>query len=347
MEATLKTSERCWGESELKFNRKEEVVNIEITSEEDLWYLSLLLKHGDTLIGEVLRRVERKDDVIRNKKTERERIKVSIRIESVDFMELSSRIHILGEIIGGPEDYVGEHQSINVEPGSTLSIIPSDPVSFIRTLEESSNLTNSSVLVLSTDDQYITLYGINESRNEMIWRIFTGSGKMYEGKQNNPRNELLEKIEKYRQSEIYVIGPSIFRDSISKVLSKEGFKAINTQVGESEEDGIRELLLAGVVNLRRSQESKLVSDFLKGVGSGTSVYGKKEVESALDMKAVAILLISDKFFRRVDSSNFMEKCYQGGGKVFVVHSSWETGKMVESYGGVVAILRYRTDFLSA
>ncbi|MGC8562902.1 MAG: hypothetical protein ACP5UZ_05080 [Thermoplasmata archaeon] len=330
----------------MKFNRKDDVVNIEILSEEDLWYLSLLLKSGDILVAEVLRRVERKDDVIRSKKTEREKIKVSIRIESVEFMELSSRIHILGEIIGGPEDYIGEHQSINVEPESTISIIPTDPVAFARTLDESSNLTNSLVLVLSTDDQNITLYGVSESRNEMIWRIFTGSGKMYEGKQNNFRYELLEKIEKYRQSEIYVIGPSIFRDSISKILSKEGFKSINTQVGASEEDGIRELLLEGVVNLRRSQESRLVSDFLKGVGSGTSVYGKKEVETALDIKAVSTLLMSDRFFRKSDSSNFMEKCYQGGGKLFVVHSSWETGKIVESYGGIVAILRYRMGSLS-
>ena len=89
--------------------------------------------------------------MIRNKKTERERIKVSIRIESVEFLELSSRLHILGKIIGGPEDYVGEHQSINVEPESTISIVPLDRVNFVRTLEESSSLTNSTVLVLSTD----------------------------------------------------------------------------------------------------------------------------------------------------------------------------------------------------
>jgi stalled ribosome rescue protein Dom34 len=43
----------------------------------------------------------------------------------------------------------------------------------------------------------------------------------------------------------------------------------------------------------------------------------------------------------------MEKCYIGGCKLFVVHSSWETGKIVESYGGIVAVLRYRMDFSSA
>ena len=331
----------------MKFTIDDDLVNIEITGGEDLWYLSLFLKEGDVLVAEVLRRVERKEDVIRNKKTERERIKVSIRIESVEFLDLSSRLHILGKIIGGPEDYVGEHQSINVEPESTISIVPLDRVNFVRTLEESSSLTNSTVLVLSTDDQNITLYGINESKNDMLWRISTSTGKMYEGKENSYREDFLEKMEKHRQGEIYIIGPSIFRDSISKLLSQNGYKSINTQIGSSEEDGIRELLQEGVVNLRRSAESKLISDFLKGFGLGISSYGKKEVGKALDMRAVSTLLMSDKFFRSPSAVTYMEKCSQGGCKLFVVHGSWETGKIVESYGGMVAVLRYRMDYSTA
>ena len=331
----------------MKFTIEDDLVNIEITGGEDFWYLSLFLKEGDVLVAEVLRRVERKEDVIRNKRTEREKIKVSIRIESVEFLELSSRLHILGKIIGGPEDYIGEHQSINVEPESTISIVPLDRVNFVRTLEESSSLTNSTVLVLSTDDQNITLYGINESKNDVLWRISTSTGKMYEGKENSYREDFLEKMEKHRQGEIYIIGPSIFRDSISKLLSQNGYKSINTQIGSSEEDGIRELLQEGVVNLRRSAESKLISDFLKGFGLGISSYGKKEVEKALDMRAVSTLLMSDKFFRSPSAAAYLEKCSQGGCKLFVVHGSWETGKIVESYGGLVAVLRYRMDYSTA
>ena len=331
----------------MRYTTKEDLFSIEVASGEDLWYLSLLLKSGDILISEVMRRVERKDDLIRNKKTERERIKVSIKIEGIEFLELTSRLHILGQIIGGPEDYIGEHQSINVEPGSAISILPTNGETFSRNLDDSSSLTNATILVLSTDDQNISLYGINESKNDLLWRIPTGAGKMYETKESNLTYELLEKIEKYKQSEIHVIGPSIFRDSMTKLLSQHGFKTINTQVGGSEEDGIRELLQGGVVNLRRSLESKLISDFLRGVPGGISTYGRREVEKALDMRAVSTLLISDKFFRTSESLGYMDKCNSGGCKLFVVHSSWETGRIIESYGGVVAILRYRMDFSSA
>ncbi|MCL4447996.1 MAG: hypothetical protein M0Z77_02180 [Thermoplasmatales archaeon] len=331
----------------MRYTTKEDLFSIEVASGEDLWYLSLLLKSGDILISEVMRRVERKDDLIRNKKTERERIKVSIKIEGIEFLELTSRLHILGQIIGGPEDYIGEHQSINVEPGSAISILPAHRETFSRNLGDSSSLTNATILVLSTDDQNISLYGINESKNDLLWRIPTGAGKMYETKESNLTYELLEKIEEYKQSEIHVIGPSIFRDSMTKLLSQHGFKTINTQVGGSEEDGIRELLQGGVVNLRRSLESKLISDFLRGVPGGISTYGRREVEKALDMRAVSTLLISDKFFRTSESLSYMDKCNSGGCKLFVVHSSWETGRIIESYGGVVAILRYRMDFSSA
>ncbi len=331
----------------MKYTEHDDLIEVEIMSGEDLWYVSLILRPGDIIVADVLRRVERKEDVIRNKKTEREKIKVSIRIESTEFMELSSRLHILGEIVGGPEDYMGEHQSINVESSSSLSVHPLEWSAFMRNLEESSSLTNSSVLVLSTDDQNVTLYGINESKNDLLWRIPTGSGKMYEGKESSIRFEFLENLERFRQSDIYIIGPSIFRDSTSKLLVQNGFRTINTQIGSSEEDGIRELLQEGVINLRRSAESKLIADFLRGVAKGKSSYGRTEIERALDVRAVSTLLMSDKFFRSRPAAGFMNKCYQGGCKLFVVHSSWETGKIVESYGGVVAILRYRMDYSSA
>lgn len=326
----------------MRFTSGEESVTVEIVGGEDLWYLSLLIKPGDRIAAEVMRRVERKDDAIRTKKTERERIRVVLIVETIDFEELSSRLHILGQIIAGPEDYIGEHQSINVEYGSQVTILPKEMGRLVKNLEESSALSSSTVIVLSTDDQNFSLYGVNETRNDLLWRISIGAGKMYVGKENNYRDEFLNKISQFRESDIYILGPSIFRDSTCKLLSQNNFKAINTQIGGSEEEGIRELLQQGIIDLRRSLENKLIADFLRGVNSGLSAYGKREVDTALENRAVATLLISDKFFRSSDSPVYMNKCSAGGCKLFIVHSSWETGKIVESYGGVVAILRFRS-----
>ncbi len=331
----------------MKYDIEGDVVSIDIASGEDLWYLSLLLGRGDVVLADVLRRVERKEDSLRNKKTERERIRVSIRVESVEFMELSYMLHVLGSIVSGPEEYIGEHQSINVELGSTVKVIPADRDAFLKNIRESAEITDSSVLVLSADDKNISLYSVSESRDELIWKVQTGSGKMYDGRESDYFYDLIERLGRYKKSEIYVIGPSIFRDSISKKLSQNGFNSINTQVGSSEEEGIRELLQGGVVNLRRSTENKLVSDFLRMVGTGSSTYGVREVERMLEIRAVSVLLVTDRFFRSSVAASYMRKCHEGGCRVFVVHSSWETGKIVDSYGGIVAILRYRVDYSSA
>lgn len=327
----------------MKFSSKEDTVMIEIQNEEDLWYLSLVLKVGDRILAEVLRRTERKTDSIRNKKTEREKINVRLIVESIDFIELSERIHVIGIIESGPEDYIGEHQSINIERDSFLKVIPSNLSQFLSNLKESTRLSNVSVPVLSIDDENISFYELSETGNDMIWRMAKGSGKMYDTKQEQKGSEYIEKLEKYKQSPLFVIGPSIFRDSTSKLLSKEGFNVKNSQIGSSEEEGIRELLQNGEVNLRRSEENKLVSEFLKKINVATAAYGTKAVERVLDAKAVETLIISDRFFREKGSSEYMKKCDKGGCKVFVVHSAWETGKIIESFGGLGAILRYKIE----
>ncbi len=327
----------------MRFTEEGETVNIGILNDEDLWYLSLILKPDDHLISEVLRRVERKDDVTRPKKTEREKVKVNLKIESIEFLEFSNRVHILGQIEGWPEDLIGEHQSVNIERDSSLQVVPRDLKVFMENLKESTSLNTSAIPVLSTDDQNISLYKITESGNELMWRIQTGRGKMFDSKDERYMDEFIRGIEPYRGTEIYVIGPSIFRDSLSKTMTQNKLSPINTQVSGSEEEGIRELLQEGIINLRRSLESKFVSQFLKGVNSGMSSYGIKQVEAALDIRAVSVLLVSDKFFRERESQKFMEKCSQGGCRVFVVHGNWETGKMVQSYGGLVALLRYRIE----
>ena len=325
----------------MRFREEKDIFNIEIRTDEDLWYISLILKPGDLIIADVLRRVERKNDTIRNKKTERQKVNVTIRIESLEFMEISARVHIVGSVIYGPEDLIGEHQSINIEKGDFLNIIPSNRDEFLKGLEESSGISENSVLILSIDDEEISLYSINETRNELLWSIKTGHGKMYGEDSSDYMEEVKKLLKNEGDREFYIIGPSLFRDSLAKILSKEGVRAVNTQISGSREDGIRELLQSSLLDLRRSTESRIITEFLKKINSETAAYGIEKVRYLLDMRAVDTLIMTDKFFREKNSKDFLNRCREGSCKVFVVHSSWETGKIIQSFGGLVAILRYR------
>lgn len=325
----------------MRYSESDGIFRLEVRTEEDLWYISLLIKNGDLIMADVMRRVERNADSIRNKKTEREKVSVTIKVEDVQFEEISARIHFIGVIVGGAEDLLGEHQSLNVEEGDFITVIPSDPTLFKKDLKETEQLKEESVLVLSTSDESISLYNVDESRNSIEWKIETPHGKMYKSQDDKYLDKLISYLNPFSKNEIYIIGPSLFRDSISKTLSKLGFKIINTQVSGSDDEGIRELLQGDVLNLRRSAESRLVSEFLKRIQGETSLYGIKRIGEALEMKAVEVLIMTDKFFREKNSSFFLEKCKEGSCKPFIVHSSWETGKIIASYGGITCLLRYK------
>jgi len=328
-----------WGRLELKFERVEDRLRIEVTKDEDLWYLSLILSSGDIIFSDVFRRTEDKGDKIRSKKTSRERIRVGIRMESLEFLEFNGQLHVLGKIVSGPEDYLDSYQSINIQKDSQIEVIPKNPEFFIKNLEEFLEFAQESFLLLSVDDEAIKLYKISENDNLLLFEIDRHIGKQYEAQDTKWLDELKRKLKNYSDKEIFLIGPSLFKDQLMRELKE--FKIANTNISESDEQGIRELLQSGLTKLRKSFENELVANFLKKIANETGLYGIDKIKEALDMRSVEILLMTDKYFRENAGSEIFQKCYSGGCKIFVLHSSWETGKIIQSFGGIAAILRYK------
>jgi len=324
----------------LRSVREGEFFRLEMVSSEDLWYLSLLIREGDIVKADVFRRTEIKEDMVRRKKTERRKVSVSIKVESVEFSELQMRLHILGEIVEGPEDYLGEHQSVNVEPGSFISVKPSDLNSFMKILEESSSLSYARTPVLSIDEKGVSLFLVDEEKNELSWRVQTAQGKMFQDERSDP-SELRERLARLKGQKVYLIGPQVLRGRVEGILEELRIAVEKTEIGESGEEGIRILLSSGHLEMRRSAEMRMVEDFLKGVNSGLSAYGKDSVSSAVIAGAADVLIITDRYFRENKAFQLLEECRAKGCRVFIVHSSWETGKIVDGYGGIVAILRYK------
>ncbi|MEM1995571.1 MAG: hypothetical protein QXT54_00845 [Thermoplasmatales archaeon] len=327
----------------MKYSKVGDFYRVDVTNPEDLWYLSLIIRSGDLVRSEVFRRAENRDDALRSKKREREKVTVTLKVESVEFSELQMRIHILGEILEGPEDYIGEHQSVNVDVGSSILVLPSNLNSFLKTLEEATSLSYSDIYVISVDEKSVSCYLVNESRNELMWSVQTSQGKMFEDRGQGNFNELKSKLERMKGTKVYLIGPQVLRGSIIKLLSEYRIVTENTEVGESGDEGIKALLASSSIDMRRATEMKLVDLFLKGVSSGFSVYGRERVSDAINAGAVETVIITDKYFIEENAFQILDICARKGTKVFVVHSSWETGKIISSYGGIVGILRYRVE----
>ncbi|MEM0140685.1 MAG: hypothetical protein QXN66_01425 [Thermoplasmatales archaeon] len=329
----------------MRYNRESDFYRVEIVNPEDLWYLSLILRNGDLIKAEVLRRTENREDMIRSKKREREKVTVTLKIESIEFSELQMRIHVLGEIVSGPEDYIGEHQSVNVETGSSILMMPSDVPSFLKTMEEATSLSYARINVISVDEKGVSCYLVDESTNELIWRVQTSQGKMFVDQKSGGSNELRSRLEKLKGEKVYIVGPQVLREKVIRLLNELRVTAESTDAGESDEEGIKLLLSSGLVDMRRASEMKFVNSFLKGINSGLAAYGREMVLNALEAGAVETVIIADRYFRENNSFQILERCTSKGCRVFIVHSAWETGKIVNSYGGIVGILRYRINDL--
>ena len=70
------------------------------------------------------------------------------------------------------------------------------------------------------------------------------------------------------------------------------------------------------------------------------VYGKEEVDFAVNMGAVKKLLVRDLNIVSDDMESIMNLCESMGGTVSIISSEHEGGEQLNALGAVAAILRY-------
>ena len=124
-------------------------------------------------------------------------------------------------------------------------------------------------------------------------------------------------------------------------------KSILEATGSSGRVGIGEVLKKGTVEKLTSEnriafEMKDINDMLKLLSTNPDivVYGKDEVNNAVNMGAVSKLLIRDLNMTDEGMESLMNLTENMGGKVSIISSEHEGGEQLNALGGVAAILRY-------
>ena len=92
-----------------------------------------------------------------------------------------------------------------------------------------------------------------------------------------------------------------------------------------------------------------VDELLKEVAKQElAVYGIKETGNAVNLGAVKVLLVSDKFVQKMRDNekyeqldNIMKIVDQTKGEIHIISSEHDGGKKLDGLGGVGAILRYK------
>lgn len=343
----------------MKVERLEEnAIRLHVDDMDDLWYLKNILSAGDLVSMTAMRRAEKQDDMTRAKEAKRVPVRVTIRLESMEFQEFSGRLKLLGVITGGAEDILGEHQSFIVSGDDELYVSKVTWSDVQKNLLKEAEGRSQKIMGIfvtldeeSADVVVMRTYGL-----QSLGRVYSGrTGKMYDTAYSE-KDYFAEISEILKKSAaelnlISILGPGFTREHLVAYLSEDQFysgKLVKSSpTGRSDMGAVYEFLQSeeskkAFSSARLMTENDLFGRFLKELNSGgLFAYGPEEVRKALEFGAVDTLMISESMVSDRLTDEFSETAKKTATRVYVFSDISEPGKMLKKFGGYCAILRYR------
>ncbi|MDO8625672.1 MAG: hypothetical protein Q7R47_06315, partial [Candidatus Diapherotrites archaeon] len=183
-------------------------------------------------------------------------------------------------------------------------------------------------------------------------------GKQFEDKENRTTpyfDEIITKIKELKASRIVFAGPGFTKDDLKKYLKDQKIKLGELVAFESTNatgvTGLLEIIKNGSLdkfaqNAQYMTDSKIVEQFLAELGkqSGLAEYGYAAVRDATNRGAVSdlVLVDSELMTKQSQIEPVMKTAEQNGAKVHILNHKSDPGKKIAGFGGIVAILRYKT-----
>ena len=338
-------------------DRSSESVKLQVETDEDLWHLYNIIEEGDLVTASTTRREEKSADKLRAEKMEKKRMTLGIRIEKIDFSEEDLRLKLLGVIETGPQD-IGQHHTLIFENGDSMTIQKNHwrATQIERVQRAVSDSKKPRIIFVSLDQDEATIAVLRQFGLKEITTIRSGrSGKQYEEKPSvdGYHGEIHSKLKFLMEPNmpLVLLGPGFEKESLADDLKKIDpslyGKIYVYHTGQSGMVGINELMKAGMGAdvLRESSvgaELEAVEQLMTAISKdGLGTYGPNEVMNAAMSGAVDKLLILDKKVREQDLDEMVRAVESQKGEVIIVSSQHDGGKILESLGGIGALLRYK------
>ncbi len=335
-------------------------VKVLVQDADDLWYLSQIVDPGDLVSASTLRKIKMGGEDARDSKAVKKRVFLSVRVEKTEFVATALRVS--GVVEQGPEDVPhGSHHTLTVEQGATLSIKKETWLNFqLARLKEASERSRASVLIVVHDREEATFALLRDFGYSVLSTLKGEVQKKYAEQKTVPFYSQISKVleeydKRHNPSRIVVASPAFFKDDLMKELSRTGLKAklVPASCSSADEQAIAEVvrrpeLAKALEEERYAEETKRVQDLLAAIKKGEpAAYGMDETEKAALAGAVNLLLTSDGLisslreeggFQRLES--VMKSVERSKGKVMIINSSHDGGKLLDGLGGIGALLRY-------
>ncbi len=333
-------------------------VKFEITSPEDLWFLTYVIEPGDIIKGKTLRKIKPTEEAEGKKKP----VFMALDIDRFDYSESSLRV--TGKVLEGPEDVPhGSFHSFVLEQNSIAALIKKNWLSYQKAkLLEACEQEPPKILICVFDREE-SLFALLKRKGYEILTKLSGEvvkKRMPEKPKKSFYEEIIKQLEsydnKFKLDKIILASPSFWKEELLAFLKNDLIKKkiIQATCSGTDENALKEVLKRDELKEalkqdRMSQELKLVEELLSEISKESkAVYGKKDVKQMAEQGAVETLLVTDTLIKKFRAENkfseldqIMKSGDKNNGKVQLISGYHEGGKKLDGLGGIGAILRYK------
>ncbi|RLG82591.1 MAG: mRNA surveillance protein pelota [Thermoprotei archaeon] len=341
---------------------KKGIVKIMPETQDDLWILYNIIKENDIVIAKTTREV--KGDS--GGGSRRVPMTLAIKVSHLEFQPFTNRLRIRGIVIDGPEQFgvKGKHHTINVEPGSVITIIKEEWPSYLLKRLENSVRKQESILLAAIDyDEYAIGILSHQGLNILYEKSSRLPGKdspEYQATYNRYLKEIvdniIEALKKHKVKAIILGSPGFIKNEIKNLIreiigDKVKIYLDSTSVGGI--SGLYELTRRDIVrkvlsDLEVIKARNILDEFMKLLVTNPDMiaYGVDDVEFATTSNAAAKIVVSESLLRSVDEDlrSRVERILREADKrkadIIIAPQGSEVEKQVSSLGGIIAILRF-------
>lgn len=341
-------------------------VKIEVTSLDDLWFLSHIIDNGDSVSGKTERKLKLGEGTDRNIKVVKKQFYLKINVEKVEFHRYTNSLRVSGKITEGPEDVAkGSYHTFDLEEGTIISIHKEEWLKFqIEKLNEASQDKTEKILIVALDREAVTYALLTQSGFKLLSEIEGEVEKKgYEKTEGKDfYTEIAQQIKEYsgRFNTEYIIiaSPAFWKEDLMNIINKK-FPELKSKItlatcntiGNS---GIEEILkrdeLKTVLKMdRTTKETIYVEELFTEISKqDKAAYGILEVKEANEARAIKSLLVTDELIHKMREEDTFEELDQimkdvdkSDGDVHIISTEHDAGKKLDGLGGIGAVLRYK------
>ncbi|PKU80580.1 protein PELOTA 1 isoform X1 [Dendrobium catenatum] len=346
--------------------------------EDDMWHAYNLISEGDLVQAVTVRKVLR-ELASGGRDSERVKLKLEIKVESVDYNKEGSVLRIRGKnVLQNEHVKIGQFHTLEVEPHRPFvlrkDVWDSFSLDILHQACDPAASADLAVVLMQEGLAHMFLIGrsITTTRSRIETSIPRKHGPAIAGYESalkkffeNVLQSVLKHIDFKVVRCLVIASPGFTKDQFRDYLLLEAERRSLRPIIENKsrlvlahstsgyKHSLKEVLDAPAVmtlikDTKAAQEVRALKDFFDMLSDDTAraCYGPRHVEVANERMAIQTLLITDSLFKNADVLarkkyvNLVDFVKNSGGSVHIFSSMHVSGEQLAQLSGIAAILRF-------